>query len=236
MHFYHRTHPQAAVSIMRGGFRDSTGTYMTGEFHTGVWLSDRPLDENEGADGAVLLAVDVPDATASAWSDVYEWKQDIGYREFLVPAELVNGAAIVAVHDIEIWPDRAQTQRDHYSHDRAIDELLALHVPLDSSLRQRVADDRAAFDRLRPSAVSEAESAHLAKSAHRPHSGLDGRATLPQPSCRLSRKGLPRVARPSRKGLSGKERALPKPRTTPERPWCRPRRWPPTRGLCWSRW
>jgi hypothetical protein len=84
MRVFHRT--DHAEAIRRDGFRDATGFYMTTEPHTGVWLSDRPLDINEGADGAALLAVEIGDDVFAA----YEWVQDGGYREALVPAEVVN--------------------------------------------------------------------------------------------------------------------------------------------------
>ena len=84
MILYHRTdHADAILSV---GFRNGEGTYMTEQVWRGVWLSDRPLDANEGAYGDAVLFVEIPeDAVAE-----YEWVQDIGYREFLVPAEVVN--------------------------------------------------------------------------------------------------------------------------------------------------
>jgi len=45
-----------------------------------------PLDANEGAYGDSVLYVDVPEEIVAE----YEWVQDIGYREFLVPAEILN--------------------------------------------------------------------------------------------------------------------------------------------------
>ena len=45
---YHRTSVENAVSILRSGFRDSTGRYMTEHYFTGVWVSNVPLDVNEG--------------------------------------------------------------------------------------------------------------------------------------------------------------------------------------------
>ena len=54
--------------------------------HRGVWLADRPLDENEGATGDAVLFVEIPDEVVAP----FEWVQDIGYREFLVPAEVAN--------------------------------------------------------------------------------------------------------------------------------------------------
>lgn len=57
MILYHRTDPQAAENIMQQGFRDNTGSYGAVKPHSGVWLSNVPLDENEGAFGDILLEV-----------------------------------------------------------------------------------------------------------------------------------------------------------------------------------
>jgi hypothetical protein len=86
MRLYHRT--PAGDAILANGFRDATGHYMTGEFWTGVWVADRPLDENEGASGDDLLAVDIPEEIVVQW----EWVQEVsfGYREFLIPADVLN--------------------------------------------------------------------------------------------------------------------------------------------------
>jgi hypothetical protein len=59
MRLYHRTYHHEAV--MKRGFRDGEGTYMTADTHRGVWVSDRPLDSNEGAYGDVILAIDAPE-------------------------------------------------------------------------------------------------------------------------------------------------------------------------------
>jgi hypothetical protein len=67
LRLYHRT-PNGA-QIMLSGFRDATGTYgMTSEY-TGVFLSDQPLDINEGASGEDLVEVV---ASEAALVD-YEW-------------------------------------------------------------------------------------------------------------------------------------------------------------------
>jgi len=48
--YYHRTAWANAEAILRVGFRDGTGTYMTSSKHSGVWISEhlstwtRPLD------------------------------------------------------------------------------------------------------------------------------------------------------------------------------------------------
>jgi hypothetical protein len=87
MTLYHRTRSAAAASIQRNGFRDSTDTYMTHHEYTGVWLSDHVLDANEGACGDVVLAIEIPEEQVTP----YEWiETEKGYREFLVPAEILN--------------------------------------------------------------------------------------------------------------------------------------------------
>ena len=92
--YFHRTTVEAAEAIQRGGFRDGTGRYMTAEVHCGVWLSDRPLDVNEGADGDVLLSVTLPDDLDLS---AFEWVQDVGYREWLVPAAIINPVMLLKI-------------------------------------------------------------------------------------------------------------------------------------------
>lgn len=73
---------------------------MTAKDYEGVWVSDRPLDINEGAEGKYVITIDPP-------SDFdlrpYEWLEDgKGYREFLIPAEVLNGFLILAVDEDDI--------------------------------------------------------------------------------------------------------------------------------------
>jgi hypothetical protein len=72
---------------MTEGFRDQTGNYMTVIAWSGVWFSDVPLDENEGADGDTLLVLEIPEHVISQ----YEWiEEGKPYREFLLLSELAN--------------------------------------------------------------------------------------------------------------------------------------------------
>ena len=91
MRLYHRTTQDAADNIIAVGFRDKCGTYMTDREWTGVWLSDIPLDETDGgpANGVLFeVVLDMPDHDLS---ENYEWIQEGNpYREFLVPAKLIN--------------------------------------------------------------------------------------------------------------------------------------------------
>ena len=63
---------------------------MTLREHTGVWVSDRPLDCNEGADGGGLLTLTVPVDVF----EQYEWiEEGKPYREALIPAAVLNALA-----------------------------------------------------------------------------------------------------------------------------------------------
>ncbi|TAL24831.1 MAG: hypothetical protein EPN99_02400 [Frankiales bacterium] len=77
---YHRT--AAADAIARDGFRDGGGGYLTATTWTGVWVSDVPFDENEGATGPHVFEIFLPEAAIAE----YEWVEEMkGAREWLVP-------------------------------------------------------------------------------------------------------------------------------------------------------
>jgi hypothetical protein len=95
---FHRTTADGAEVILRDGFRDGRGHYLTESEHVGVWLSDRPLDANDGAEGNAILVVEAPVGEV----DPFEWVEEgKGYREFLIPAAVVNG-----------WPRDRATDED----------------------------------------------------------------------------------------------------------------------------
>jgi hypothetical protein len=88
---YHRTSARAAEAILREGFADAEGTFGTGTVHRGVWVTlERPWDlavAPVADDDPALLVIEVPD---DAVAD-YEWiEEDKGYREALVPADVLN--------------------------------------------------------------------------------------------------------------------------------------------------
>jgi hypothetical protein len=86
---YHRTDSESARSIMAGGFKDSTGKYGMNIELTGVWLSNVPLDENEGASGDTLLRVAITMDQKNL--DYYEVQEEgKPYREWCLPARVVN--------------------------------------------------------------------------------------------------------------------------------------------------
>jgi len=89
---YHRTTRAIAKSVLSGGFRDATGTYLTDREHGGVWVSDVQLDENEGAGGDALLVIEGLEPREIA---PYEWiEAGKPYREWCVPAAILNAARI----------------------------------------------------------------------------------------------------------------------------------------------
>jgi hypothetical protein len=94
MTLYHRTTKPNAEAILAVGFNDGEGFYGTTMLTSGVFLSDRPLDVNEGARGDVLLEVHLE--LTNEEIDWYEWKEEgKPYREWQIPASLLNSKATV---------------------------------------------------------------------------------------------------------------------------------------------
>lgn len=100
LRLYHRTTSSSAESILAGGFRDRVGAYGTDVELCGVFLSDRPLDANEGATGDVLLIVEIS-LTRAEQEDCELVEEGKSYREFIVPADSLNNRASARVTDDE---------------------------------------------------------------------------------------------------------------------------------------
>ena len=66
---FHLATKDAAMKILRDGFRNTTGRYLTDREWSGVWVSDRPLDNSEGASGEALLQIDIAEDLLMA----FEW-------------------------------------------------------------------------------------------------------------------------------------------------------------------
>jgi hypothetical protein len=89
---YHATrNRETLTAIVTNGFIDVGGTYLTDQWWEGVWLSDRPLSTGEGglSGDEPLLRLDIPENALAE----HEWVNEpfMGYREWLVPAAIVNG-------------------------------------------------------------------------------------------------------------------------------------------------
>jgi hypothetical protein len=78
-----------AQAILDHGFEDGESFYHEGVLHRGVWLYDRPMeDEHEQEVDLRTVTVNVSDDLAAR----HEWLDEgSGYRKFLIPAEVVNG-------------------------------------------------------------------------------------------------------------------------------------------------
>ncbi len=85
MRLYHPT--RHAAEILRDGFGEDSGTYLTATDHSGVWLFDRPVDKRMGGgEDAVMLELEVPAAIALP----FESSVSLPYRQFLMPARILN--------------------------------------------------------------------------------------------------------------------------------------------------
>jgi hypothetical protein len=99
MRFFHRTSESAADRILTEGFRDRSGYYgFEGYEISGVWLSDVPLDPQEGTGSGPLLVVDLnlTDSEAEQYQIVETGEEPRGtYREWVMPANFVKARGSV---------------------------------------------------------------------------------------------------------------------------------------------
>jgi hypothetical protein len=77
--YYHTT--DAASRILEEGFRDNSGSYGLATFTLkGVFISDEPLDDDEGAIGDGVLELDLPDdLDIGEYELIEEGKEATGY-------------------------------------------------------------------------------------------------------------------------------------------------------------
>lgn len=108
MLFFHSTTEKAAQAIPTEGFRDARGSYgfMFTEFE-GVFVSDVPVDVNEGAKGNILLSIELDVAESDLLELEVPRDENKLRHEWCVPAELLNTGRIALVvdsEDIELGP------------------------------------------------------------------------------------------------------------------------------------
>ena len=104
---FHRTTIGEARQIVRRGFEDEKWGFEIREDRTaqpkkmlGVWLSDRPLSEQEGPDGDAVLEVKIslPQEALQAFElDGVFWDA----RLWVVPAALINPHAAVRILQVD---------------------------------------------------------------------------------------------------------------------------------------
>lgn len=97
--FYHRAKPEIAQTILQEGFKNSSGDFLTNKLWTGVWLSSVPAEKRNDEDDAVNLMVKF-EATERELLSRWEWTAEgRPYREWLIPAALLNKRASVEMVD-----------------------------------------------------------------------------------------------------------------------------------------
>lgn len=103
MNAYRYTSSETAARVLASGFWDETGRYLTDEEHSGVWIADRPM--RGGGDpvlelepGRAVLRLEVDEGLVADFEWIEEGK---GYREWLVPAALLNAHARVRLATAE---------------------------------------------------------------------------------------------------------------------------------------
>lgn len=68
-----------------------------------MWLSEVPLDANEGAYGDALLLIVMP--LSKSEQDQFEWvEEEKPYHEWMFPAALINERAS-SIRDVTAWHD-----------------------------------------------------------------------------------------------------------------------------------
>lgn len=96
--FYHRTKIDDARSIVENGFENSSGYFLGNRIWTGVWLSSIPLDCDLAREEALLMVkLEIESKDLSRWEWTAEGK---AYREWLIPASLVNKCATVQAVEV----------------------------------------------------------------------------------------------------------------------------------------
>jgi hypothetical protein len=90
MTLYHRTTLINADLILRDGFRDEQGRYTSDFGAEGVWFSDVPKDAGECDADEVVVEMDVGLSVRSLAAFERSEDEATGYREWLIPAALVN--------------------------------------------------------------------------------------------------------------------------------------------------
>jgi hypothetical protein len=100
---FHRTYRDVAEVILRNGFRDGGGQYMTDREYRGVWLSDVPWEGIAADDNDALLRV-----TLDCEEDdlaPFEWANDppIGCREWLFPSAFIKRRGRIELLSMDAW-------------------------------------------------------------------------------------------------------------------------------------
>ena len=106
---YHRTTRENAQSILASGFRNGTGTYGIAREVSGVWLSDVPLDINDGAEGNTVFEITV--SLSEDQLQPYEWIEQVKrFREWCIPAAVLEGHVTTRIDPCSLYEWIAEAQ------------------------------------------------------------------------------------------------------------------------------
>jgi hypothetical protein len=90
MRLYHSTSNYAVAQIMQDGFKDGDFAGIA----SGVFFSDRPLDAADGvasfAEAVIAIECTLTAVQLDEFEVIVEGRPPEAYREWLIPAELVN--------------------------------------------------------------------------------------------------------------------------------------------------
>ena len=103
---------RAARAILTEGFHNACGTYGMLIVLEGIFVSDRPIDCNEGAKGDALLSIELA-ASENELADFEIVEDGKTWREWIVPAKLLNaGRRSLLMDEGHIRDDRFHVLSD----------------------------------------------------------------------------------------------------------------------------
>jgi hypothetical protein len=105
---FHRTTVKAALGILDDGFVDTSGSHGIGNRLEGVFVADRPVDGNEGTKDDVILKIELS-LTEDAIAEFEIVEEGKPYREWILPAKLVNASQVALA--VEVDPIFGKTQQ-----------------------------------------------------------------------------------------------------------------------------
>jgi hypothetical protein len=92
---FYRTDFEETRAIWRDGWADRYEEFG----REGIYLATRPLDANDGFEGAVVLCLDVPQELFNHFDLTDELQKASGYRIALIPAAALNRLGKPQVYD-----------------------------------------------------------------------------------------------------------------------------------------
>jgi hypothetical protein len=99
---HHRTAEAAARQIVTDGFRDGEGLLQNGCI-LAFWFPTGRSDENKGACGNAQIRIEL--AKDEGEIAAFQWiEDDKSFREWLVPANLINEFGSVEIQEIDAEP------------------------------------------------------------------------------------------------------------------------------------